>query len=117
MTRKLASVAVSGSLLAVLFSLVTIPAAAQQSQSVPEVILELKNDTSPPLREMPQIAPGSKRSQVLPLRVISKPGMQTSGRDPVVQEASGPEVGTTKGLNFSGIRIETGLPRPTPIAR
>ena len=112
MTRKLASVAVSGSLLAVLFSLVTIPAAAQQSQSVPEVILELKNDTSPPLREMPQIAPGSKRSQVLPLRVISKPGMHTSGRDPVVQEASGPEVGTTKGLNFNGISDRDGVAPP-----
>lgn len=96
----------------VLFS---VPAArAQEVQTGPTVVHEDKHDVSPPLREIPFVAPQSGPSRILlPLRRPMPPHVSVeSGPDLVLQQIVGPLVGTTNLLNFDGVSDRDGVAPP-----
>jgi hypothetical protein len=82
----------------------------------PTVIPEIQHVTSPPLRELVQVAPRAVAQRVIPLRRIRPPqrgAVAPQVLDPVVQESAGPLVGTTSGLNFDGIAADGFTPPDT----
>jgi centrosomal CEP192-like protein len=101
------------------FSLMLIspsPAPCQTEGGGPTVIPEIQHVTSPPLRELVQVAPGAVAPRVIPLRRIPPPqrgAVAPQVPDPVVQESAGPLAGTTSGLNFDGIAADGFIPPDT----
>ena len=112
--KKLAGCIVLFALAITVFVLVKHPANAQSevsSPAVPEVIWELKNDTSPPLREMVlnlENTPATTH-RIIPL-FRPMPPIVGEGPDAVAQDLSLPaaQVATTNLLNFDGISDRDG---------
>ncbi len=95
----------------------SLPAPAQQKGPVPQVIHEIKHDTSRPLREMAAAAtPSPNFQRIIPLRQphpAQPQGLVPEQPDLVVQEFAGPLVGTTGLLNFEGIAADGVAPPDT----
>lgn len=112
MTRRFANVLFVASL-ACLVASSTTSMAGENVQRNPEVILEQKNDTSAPLREMAKTAVAPvKQRLVLPVQRRAGFGQVAVGPDSAYQTSVLPNVGTTSGLNFDGITDRDGVAPP-----
>src|SRR5262245_13745494 len=69
----------------------------------PEVVAEIKHDVSPPLQLARASSPGAETQRDKPLRPIPQNLLVNNADDPVVQQARGPLVSTSIGLNFAGV--------------
>lgn len=110
-TRKLC---VTLCLMPTLVLLLVPGAPAQEVRTGPTVIHEEKHDISPPLREIPFVAPQSGTQRVmLPVRRPMPAHMSAeSGPDVALQQTVGPLVGTTNLLNFDGVNARDGVAPP-----
>jgi hypothetical protein len=108
--RKILALMLSHSLLAACLALLTIPAAAQQIQTDPQVTYEIKHDVSLPLGYLAQIAPKPKRGFVEMIEPQRNLGLTVGipGEDTVVQGVYLPTVHTTQLLNIEGTREDQG---------
>lgn len=98
--RKL-SVLVLGSLL-----FVCVPAMAQNTQGQPEVSMDVRHDTSPPVWQIPGLSAAPGLQKVVPLRhpvPVPSEAPANARPDPLAQGSIGPLVSTTAGLNFLGV--------------
>src|SRR5580704_12107945 len=88
----------------------SIPTAAQQVQTDPQVSYEIKHDVSLPLAYLASIAPKPKRGFVEMIEPQRNLGLTVGlhGEDTVVQDVYLPAIHTTQLLNFEGTREDQG---------
>jgi len=91
------------------------PQVGQTSPQVmrgPEVIPEVKHDTSPPLRDMTVLRspPGQRVHEI---QLLHPPRAAQFTSDPVLQTSTLPAVATSSGLNFDGVGANGSAPPDT----
>ncbi len=101
--------------LAALFVLFSVSVCkAQQVQTGPAVIHEEKHDTSPPLRQLPYVAPVARPAgEMLPVRRPMLPHVSPPNEpDLVLQSIAGAQVAATNILNFDGVNDRDAVAPP-----